>query len=517
MTNNTDITTLLQSFLYNNSCLVQLNERSNKMKKDGKYNNFLYLDKVRVINVNTYLQAYLEKRQMTIDAKDKTEIENITHRLIEQIKKYNTHTVEEYYYADSEATLKTIKKPLLNNFEYTTDAPDNLGSPGFVCQDSNNDIYVSEDSKHRIAKFSEDGTFLLTWGSNGNGNGEFVHPTGVCCDSDDKVYVCDSTNNRIQVFQPDGTYILQFGTSGSGNGQLNSPYGIYIDLTTNYKYVAELGNHRIQVFDENNTYVTKWGSDGTDDGKFKTLFDCSVFGDHVYVIEYGAPRRVQKFLKDGTFVSSFATGGINTNGIDLDQFGYIYVSVRNDNRIMVFRPDGTLERYINFTANGFGIWVNRTQDTLKALYNNELHSFYCAEFAYQTEHTEVYVNPTHAILYEKQTFTGIWGIRFTWTSNGLGNVITIDSNGRKLKDFTIVDNGDGTYYSDIPLLDIEDVILYKTTSGNINVSLVKVIPLYTFIYPDKLVNAKIYMVQEDVPNYKRSMRILDLEIEKMGV
>lgn len=49
-----------------------------------------------------------------------------------------------------------------------------------------------------------------------------------------------------QVFDSDGDFLFTFGTSGEGNGQFNAPTGIAVDSNDNI-IVADWGNSRIQV------------------------------------------------------------------------------------------------------------------------------------------------------------------------------------------------------------------------------------------------------------------------------
>lgn len=47
--------------------------------------------------------------------------------------------------------------------------------------------------------FNTEGEFLLKFGSNGEGNGQFNAPTGVAVDANGNIVVADWGNSRIQV------------------------------------------------------------------------------------------------------------------------------------------------------------------------------------------------------------------------------------------------------------------------------------------------------------------------------
>ena len=62
--------------------------------------------------------------------------------------------------------------------------------------------------------FNQEGEFMLKFGSNGEGNGQFNAPTGVAVDSNGNIIVADWGNSRIQVdsnadlFLKSGWYLL---------------------------------------------------------------------------------------------------------------------------------------------------------------------------------------------------------------------------------------------------------------------------------------------------------------------
>ena len=63
-------------------------------------------------------------------------------------------------------------------------------------------IYVTDTGNHRIQKFTPEGKFLVAFGSQGIGQGQFERPTDVALDDEGNIYVVDFGNNRIQKFAP---------------------------------------------------------------------------------------------------------------------------------------------------------------------------------------------------------------------------------------------------------------------------------------------------------------------------
>ncbi len=95
--------------------------------------------------------------------------------------------------------------------------------PEGIDVDSEGNVYVNDIGPNRILKFSKNGTYVLSWGSTGSGNGKFNHPHGNEVDSQGNVYITDQDNQRIQKFTSNGTFITKWGSEGSGDGQFLNP------------------------------------------------------------------------------------------------------------------------------------------------------------------------------------------------------------------------------------------------------------------------------------------------------
>src|SRR6267142_2937930 len=72
-------------------------------------------------------------------------------------------------------------------------------------------------------------TFILTWGTAGSANGQFLTPTGITVDSAGNVYVAEGNGNRVQKFDSNGTFIRKFGFPGDVDGGFVSPSAVAVD------------------------------------------------------------------------------------------------------------------------------------------------------------------------------------------------------------------------------------------------------------------------------------------------
>jgi len=131
-----------------------------------------------------------------------------------------------------------------------------LEKPNGIAIDHAGNIYVAEvGSNHHVQKLAPDGTFIAEWKGPDVG---FYGPRRIAIGSDDAIYVVDQGRARIVKFSPDGQVLTVWGGKGNGDGQFDDHTSVALDPRTNKVYVADPRNKRIQVFDSNGRFLTKW-------------------------------------------------------------------------------------------------------------------------------------------------------------------------------------------------------------------------------------------------------------------
>ena len=136
------------------------------------------------------------------------------------------------------------------NHELTT--PGDFAKPSGVAVDKEGNLYVADTLNDRIEIFDADGTFIRTWGKNGDGPGYFARPKGVAIDSDGHVWVADGMQDRVQVFTPEGQLLISMGGHGLLPGQYQGLVSIASDNKRNRIYTSEIYPGRVQEY----RYVT---------------------------------------------------------------------------------------------------------------------------------------------------------------------------------------------------------------------------------------------------------------------
>ena len=71
-----------------------------------------------------------------------------------------------------------------------------------ITLDGQGNVFVADFYNNRVQKFAPDGTFLTTFGEQGQGPGQFEKAIAVAVAGDGTVFVVDFANNRIERWQP---------------------------------------------------------------------------------------------------------------------------------------------------------------------------------------------------------------------------------------------------------------------------------------------------------------------------
>ena len=232
----------------------------------------------------------------------------------------------------------------LRSFGNTGSEESRLINPRGVAISSDDTVFVA--AEHCVKKFTLDGQFIASVGSEGSGRLQFHAPWAIAYNStNNRVYVCDTYNNRITILNHDLTFHDSFGSKGSEAGQFDipKPVGISVDRKGNVLVADYFNNRRIQVFDASGHYLTSI-THTTPGQQLQGPVSVSVGPDNcVYVVEFDSDR-VSVFDENGKYIKSFGKRG-NKDGeftnppyaIAVSADGYVYVSDTDNNRVQIFK------------------------------------------------------------------------------------------------------------------------------------------------------------------------------------
>ena len=186
-----------------------------------------------------------------------------------------------------------------------------------------------------VLEFDPAGNLVNSWGGPGAGyewppavdSGGVHFPWsmhGITVDGKDNVWIAGNQANSVLKFTRQGKFLMQIGKNGQGKGNtdtanLGRPAEVEVDLAANEAYVADgYGNRRVIVFDaDTGKFKRMWGAygkkpDDTNPGPydpskplaqvFATVHCAQIANDGLVYVCDRVNDRIQVFKKDGTYV-----------------------------------------------------------------------------------------------------------------------------------------------------------------------------------------------------------------------
>src|SRR3989454_2804954 len=211
-----------------------------------------------------------------------------------------------------------------------------------------NEIRASYRGAPPVLEFDREGNLVSSWGGPGKGYEWPQLEHGIYVDSKSNVWVAGAgeKDNQILKFTRDGKFLMQIGHSGRNRGSndtenLGVPACMVIDEMAHELYVADgYVNHRVIVFDaETGTYKRHWGAYGhkPDDSYFQNA------GERLPGPFNGAVQhedRPSQYDPAGPPPPQFRV----VHAARISNDGFVYVCDRTNDRIQVFKKDGTFVR-----------------------------------------------------------------------------------------------------------------------------------------------------------------------------
>ena len=176
-----------------------------------------------------------------------------------------------------------------------------------------------------VLVFDQSGNLIRHWGGSGPGYEWPESEHGIFVDDNDFVWLAGNgkKDGQLLKFTMDGKFVLQIGKQGQGNDsnsteRLGSPADVAVDVAAKEVFAADgYANRRVVVFDsETGAYKRHWGAYGNKPSDEKTP-------------PYDPARAPSQQF------------GNPVHCIRIDKDGLVYVCDRINNRLQVFRKDGS--------------------------------------------------------------------------------------------------------------------------------------------------------------------------------
>jgi DNA-binding beta-propeller fold protein YncE len=203
-----------------------------------------------------------------------------------------------------------------------------------------------------VLVYDQAGNLVKSWGGRGAGYDWPDNNHGLMVDSKGNVWIGGNGTNDTQVlkFDGDGKFLLQLGKHGVHKGSNDvenfwQPTRMFEDASTNEVYISDgYGNRRVIVFDAaTGQYKRHWGAYGN-----KPTDEKEPPYDPAKLEDSNTAKR------DETSLKNFST----PHCVIVSKDGFVYVCDRVNDRIQVFRRDGTFvkEVFVEQTLRSGSVW-----------------------------------------------------------------------------------------------------------------------------------------------------------------
>ncbi len=215
---------------------------------------------------------------------------------------------------------------------------DRMSVPFGIALDADDNIFITDLKRGRIAVYSADGKFIKFIGDH-KGEGEFDNPRSIAIDrATGRIYLTDTARNFVLILDRDGKILAQLGRRGGGAGPAEFKEPTEIAIYANEVYVLDRKNFRVQVLDLDGNFRREFhlaGAAGTD--------AAGMAFDSQGRIIIPAMNWVEVLNRDGALLFRFGEGGNlpgefqSPQGVCVDSKDRVYITDTGNHRIQVFQ------------------------------------------------------------------------------------------------------------------------------------------------------------------------------------
>ena len=242
--------------------------------------------------------------------------------------------------SSSEAGTIPLDPDAIRTYQLPPDGP-RLPAPRAVTVDAEDNRFIL-DNAGRVLVYSPAGRLLRRWAMPDSSIGK---PEGIRVFPDGRVAVADTHYSQVVVFHPSGEVDFTFGSRGDGPGQFLFPVAIEQDAD-GFLYVAEYGGRdRVQKFTAEGEFVLEFGSHGTGREQFQRASGLSAKDGVIWVAD-AINNRVHRFGTDGAFLETIGTESGLHWPYDLDRTpdGRLIVPEYGSGTVAILNADGSLHQ-----------------------------------------------------------------------------------------------------------------------------------------------------------------------------
>lgn len=193
-----------------------------------------------------------------------------------------------------------------------------MGATASVAFDPNGHLWVLTRGDKTFFEFDADGRFIRAFGDR-----LFTRSHGLRIDRDGNLWATDVGGHVVVKLDRDGKVLLTLGIKGeagewneaAGARKLNQPNDVAIAANGDVFVVqghtpGPNGDARVLKFGKDGAFIAQWGGKGSAPGQFQVAHGIAIDAQGLLWVADRENQRVQVFRQDGTFVRAIAYKGL---------------------------------------------------------------------------------------------------------------------------------------------------------------------------------------------------------------
>ena len=193
-----------------------------------------------------------------------------------------------------------------------------MGATASVAFDADGHLWVLSRGAQAFFEFDPNGTFIRSFGE-----GLLTRAHGLRIDREGNLWATDVSGHVVVKVNREGKVLLTLGTKGeagewneaAGSRRLNQPNDVAIGANGDIFVVqghtpGPTGDARVLKFDRDGQFIKSWGGKGSGPGQFQVAHGVAIDAEGLLWVADRENQRIQIFRQDGTFVRQVAYKGL---------------------------------------------------------------------------------------------------------------------------------------------------------------------------------------------------------------
>ncbi|KAI6657863.1 hypothetical protein LOD99_605 [Oopsacas minuta] len=271
----------------------------------------------------------LENSKVAVDNLEMVEFRCYSQKIRTAVKEIDLFEIIPEYVRRENPILKVCKRGTGNG--------ELINPRGIAVDRASNELYICDKSNSRIQVLNTEGKYLRSFGTD-----HLKEPYSICL-SKEEVFVTDQAKESLVKFSLGGQFLKETGSRGYTAGRFKTISGLCHEA--GLIYVCDCNIQRIQIFDSNLNFIKQFGY-----GELKLPKDITVFSDRIYILSQNR-NSIYCYNRDCILQNNLLLTGQDQQitlavFFTIDKKGNFLITDITANEIRIFSPQGVMKHIL---------------------------------------------------------------------------------------------------------------------------------------------------------------------------